>query len=548
MYRIYADDELLYSPELMQEGYCIINPKLTMELNKAGSLEFLMPTNNVMYDKLKKLKTTIIVKQDDSEIWRGRIIHDEKDFYNRKSVYCEGELSFLFDTIQRPYEFSGSVDKLLMYYIHEHQKDASDGRKFSYGGCTVTDTNDYIVRSNSDYVNHLTEITEKLVNKLGGYLKIVAGGGGSRNLWYVTDYGKVSSQVIEFGVNLLDLTEYINAEDVFTVLIPLGAKEKTEDGTEGKRLTIDSVNNDLDYIEDETAVSIFGRIVRTETWDDVTIASNLLRKGREFLQAGIEMAVTLSIKAVDLHLIDVDTDAIGLGDYIRVVSVPHGLDKYFLCSKVVLDMQNPDKSEYTLGTGFSAMTDQQIANQKKTQDAYNIAESASDTVSSINVNVAGNYVSKSEFASYQSQVNNNFTAVNNKLTAVFHYKGTVDNVDNLPSSGNVVGDTYNVSSSGANYAWSGTEWDKLSENVVEVDLSNYVSKSEYNSLVERVKKLEESGVNPDPTPDPEPDGDWEVSVDGEILTINSTKATVEGETLTINNTEVTVEGETLTVK
>lgn len=552
MYRIYADDKLLYSPELMNEGYCVISPKLTMELNKAGSLQFLIPTNNVMYDKLNKLKTTIIVKQDDNEIWRGRILHDEKDFYKRKSVYCEGELSFLFDTIQRPYEFSGGVSKLLQFYISEHQKDASDGRRFSYGGCTVTDPNDYIVRSNSDYTSHLEEITEKLVKKLGGYLKIVPGGGGSRNLWYVTEYGKVSSQVIEFGVNMLDLTEYINAESVFTVLIPLGAREETDDGTEGRRLTVESVNNGVDYIEDETAVSIFGRIVRTETWDDVTIAGNLLTKGREFLQAGIEMSVTLSIKAVDLHLINVNTDAIGLGDYIRVVSVPHGLDKHFICSKIVLDMQNPDKSEYTLGTGFSAMTDMQVSNQKKTNTAYTVAENASNTISSINVNVAGNYVSKSDFASYQSQVNQNFEAVNTKLTAVFHYKGTVAKTSDLPSSGNVIGDTYNVSSSGANYAWSGTEWDKLSESVVEVDLTNYVSMDKYNSLLARVERLEENGVNPDPTPDPtpdpEPDGDWEVSVDGEILTINSTKATVEGETLTINNTEVGVEDETLTLK
>ncbi len=491
MYRIYADNELLYSPELMNEGYAVLEPKLTTELNKAGSLQFVLPTTNVMYDKLNKLKTTIVVKSDNSEIWRGRILHDEKDFYNRKSVYCEGELSFLFDTIQRPYEFSGAVDKLLMFYIHEHQKQASEGRKLSYGGCTVTDPNNYIVRSNSDYTSHLEEITNKLVNKLGGYLKIVAGGGGSRNLWYMTQYGEISSQVIEFGVNLLDLTEYINAEDVFTVLVPLGAKEETEDGTEGKRLTIESVNGGLDYIENTTAVQTFGRIVRTQTWDDVTEPSNLLTKGKNYLNSGIEMAITLSIKAVDLHYLDVDTESINLGDYIRVVSVPHGLDKYFLCSKIVLDMQNPDKTEYTLGTGFHAMTDQQISNQKKMNDAYVLAESASNMVNSVSVNISGHYVSDSDFASYQSQVNTNFTAINNKLTAVFHYKGTVSSVSNLPTSGNIIGDTYNVSDTDANYAWSGSGWDKLSESITEVDLSKYVLIDEFNSLLERVKKLEE---------------------------------------------------------
>lgn len=485
MYRIYADGELLYSPELMNEGYAVLEPKLTTELNKAGSLQFVLPTNNVMYDKLNKLKTTIIVKNDNAEIWRGRILHDEKDFYNRKSVYCEGELSFLFDTIQRPYEFSGSVDKLLMYYIHEHQKDASDGRKFSYGGCTVTDPNNYIVRSNTNYVTHLDEINDKLLNKLGGYLQIKGGGGGSRNLWYVTEYGDISSQVIEFGINLLDITEYINAEDVFTVLIPLGAKEKTDDGSEGNRITVESVNDGKDYIENTTAIDIFGRIVRTQTWDDVTEPSNLLTKGKKYLESGIEMAVTISIKAVDLHFLDVDTETINLGDYIRVVSVPHGLDKYFLCSKIVLDMQNPDKTEYTLGTGFSAMTDRQISAMKQSNNAYNIAESASSSASSAYDkvgNITGDYVDKATFLNFQRDVNG-------KLNAVYHVKGSVSDFNALPDAGNKVGDVWNILDTGANYVWTDEGWDKLSETI---DLSKFVENSKFNDLLARVEKLEET--------------------------------------------------------
>ena len=38
MYTIYADDQLLYAPNLVDEGYALIGPKLTTELNKAGSL------------------------------------------------------------------------------------------------------------------------------------------------------------------------------------------------------------------------------------------------------------------------------------------------------------------------------------------------------------------------------------------------------------------------------------------------------------------------------------------------------------------------------
>lgn len=495
MYTIYADDNLLYSPDLINDGYGVLTPKLTMELNKAGSLEFVVPPTNAMYGSLSKLKTTIRVKDDQEEIWRGRILHDEKDFYNRKAVYCEGALSFLTDTIQRPYSFSGSVTSLFAKYMTEHANQASAGRLISRGSCNVTDPNDYIVRSNSDYVSSWNEMSEKLLGLLGGYFKLTYGNGDSMTLSYVTDYNSISDQVIEFGINLLDISEYVNAEDVFTVLIPLGAKTLNQDGTEGPRLTISSLFQDgHDYLENTSAINLFGRIVRTQVWDDVTVASNLRTKGQAYLNAGIEMAVTLSIKAVDLHVIDVNTRRIKLGDFVRVVSAPHELDRYFLCSKIVLDMQNPDQTEFTLGVSYSAMTDRQVANQKKSQDAYTIAENANSTASGASTqvaNITGNFVDRVTFMNFQS-------GVNEKLTAVCHYKGTVSTYSNLPTSGRAVGDTYNVTDTGANYTWSGSAWDKLSENV---DLTAYALRSEiptdfpdtetFDALADRVTDLED---------------------------------------------------------
>ena len=300
------------------------------------------------------------------------------------------------------------------------------------------------------------------------------------------------------------------------VLIPLGAKQEneSENADEQKRLTIESVNDGKDYIENETAIGLFGRIVNTYTWDDVTQANNLLTKGKKYLEDAVKMAVTLKIKAVDLHLVDVNTESIKLGDYVRVVSEPHGLDEYFLCSKIVADLQNPDKTEFTFGVNFSAMTDKQINTMKESQNAYGMAEDANSTASNISVEISGDYVRKSEFIQFEDQVNN-------KLSAVYHYKGTVPNYDSLPGSGNAVGDTYNDNATGANYAWTGTEWDKLSETIdfsayatkeelEKIDLSGYakisqipknvselsndagyISQETYQALVERVEKLEE---------------------------------------------------------
>ncbi|MCF2569547.1 phage tail protein [Mediterraneibacter glycyrrhizinilyticus] len=498
MFKIYADDVLFYDDRLQNDDYKVSNPVLTMELNKAGSLTFTLPQCNVVYDTLEKLKTTIHVYDGSgSEIWRGRILNDEKDFYNQKHVYCEGALAFLADGIIRPYKWSGSVQAYFRSLVSKQFEEVEAGRQFWYKSTenALEDANEYIVRSNSNYAIALNEISEKLLNNLGGYLNLSFGVGKTFDRIYISydsTSGKVSNQIIEFGKSLLDITEYITAENIFTVLIPLGAKITEEDESEEnlKRLTIEDVNNGLDYIQNDSAVELFGKIWRTNTWDDVTIPANLYAKGVECLENNISLAVTLSIKAIDLHLLNVDTERIKLGDSIRVVSKPHGLDAFFHCSKVVLKFQNPESNEYTLGVGFASMTDHQVQAQKASQNAFTVTESIQSHISQIGVNIAGNYVTKSEFSSFQSQVNNNFTAVNNKLTSVFHYKGTQPSESNLPTEGNTVGDVWNVSDTDANYAWNGSSWDKLSETITVPDLSNYVTIETYRELLSRVEALE----------------------------------------------------------
>lgn len=52
-------------------------------------------------------------------------------------------------------------------------------------------------------------------------------------------------------------------------------------------------------------------------------------------------------------------------------------------------------------------------------------------------------------------------ALKSDISAAVRYKGTVATVANLPSTGQSVGDMYNVDADGHNYVWNGTTWDDL---------------------------------------------------------------------------------------
>lgn len=52
-------------------------------------------------------------------------------------------------------------------------------------------------------------------------------------------------------------------------------------------------------------------------------------------------------------------------------------------------------------------------------------------------------------------------ALKSEIAGVYKLKGSVATVSALPTTGNTVGDVYNVEEDGSNHAWTGTAWDNL---------------------------------------------------------------------------------------
>lgn len=399
MYAIYADDELLYAPDMANLGYIVTDAQLTTEINKAGSLEFTIPVTNPNYNAYSKLKSIIRLEQDGVEIWRGRVLDDTKDTDLNKDVMCEGELAFLNDMNVRKYDYSSGIS-VVNYFnsvMSTYASGASDYRMIRAGNVTVPNTT-LKIKMDEATNTCLDELSSNLVGAIGGYLKLRRSNGQSY-LDYINAYSQTSNQVIEFGSNILSIEEYIDASDVYTVIIPFGKQDDN-----GNRVNITSVNNGFDWIESHQGASLFGRIDRSVVWDDVTDPNVLKQQAQSVLNSAIEMATTITISAVDLHLIDVNTDAIQLGDWVRVVSPPHGIDSDFLCSKMVINLQNPDQSRYTFGLAFDALTDKQVATNKQTRKSYDLAVSTADNYNTLKNETYKNYVSKAEFNSQISQL------------------------------------------------------------------------------------------------------------------------------------------------
>lgn len=376
MYRIFADSTLIYDSTV--EDYKIGKGSVSLEIKKAGSFTFSLYPDNPYYDKIVKMKTIIVVYRDNEIIFRGRALNTEDGFYNTHVITCEGELSFLLDSIIRPYTFNGTPKELFTRFIEEHNSQVDKEKQFKVGVVTVVDNNDYIARSNIEYQDTWTNIKDRLIgDSLGGYLFVTHEADGTPVINYYGDFPVLASQSIRFGVNLKDYTRIVNAEDIATVLIPLGARLKNAEGTDtDEYLTIASVNAGKDYIEDETAISIYGRIVKSVIWDDVTTASRLLTKGRQELDRLINQNVTIELTAIDLHLLDRSIESFHYGEYIQIYSEPHNLNVAMLCKKQTIDLLKPDNDTLSLGYSYATFTETS-ANANKN------AQSVNDRVTSI---------------------------------------------------------------------------------------------------------------------------------------------------------------------
>lgn len=347
MYSIYADGACIYSDVFALESMKVLNPKLVLEDNGAGSLSMKLPPMNVGYSSIVRMITDISVQKDGEEIWAGRVLSESKDFWNNRDLYCEGEMAFFNDSSQPPAEYSGlSVRAYLERLIAVHNSKVTPNRRFTLGAVTVVDKNFPTYYTNYEKT---MAILNALVEQYGGHLR-VRKVNGVRYLDYLAEYPDTCSQVIQFGSNLIDFTRKWDSTEFATVIVPLGNRlDDSPIEALDAYLTVESANQGSMYVQSNEAVAAYGWIEKTVTWDDVSDPAILLEKAKTYLTDLQFDNLELELSALDLHYLDVNTEAVKLLDEIRVISRPHGLDRMFPVKKLEIPLDNPEQTQFTLG-------------------------------------------------------------------------------------------------------------------------------------------------------------------------------------------------------
>ena len=350
---IYSGERQIYHPQ--NPNLKLISPKLTLEDNAAGSLTFKIYDSNLNYNTIKKLHPVISVVRNGEVLFKGRVVSDKKDFYNGKSVEVEGKLAFFNDSYMEPFSFSGSPAELFAMIVENHNSQVMEWQQLKVGIVTVTDPNDYIVRSSESILNSWNALKDKCFNSsLGGHVRIRYEKDGDYIDW-LADYDTVSKQNIEFSRNMIDMSSEVDATETYTAIRPIGAE------VEGVKIDISSVNEGKNYIVNEEKASEYGIIYAPEsesTWEDVTLPQNLFKKAKEKLFGSfITLKETYEIKAVDLNLTDSSIEALNICEYVPVISRPHGISGNYLLTKADIYIAEPQNSMFYLGSSKRVFSD-----------------------------------------------------------------------------------------------------------------------------------------------------------------------------------------------
>lgn len=370
MYTIHVDGKLMYCAGAEDEAQIALDVKPMLDIESAGSLSFVLPPGNSQYDSIRKMKSIITMHQDGRQIFRGRALEDKRDSFNQKDVYCEGDRSFLLDSLWEEQTFKGKVQELFRALIDNHNKQVEEDKRFVVGIITAVDAETpYEAEFQVETRRHWdtsTMIDEKMLGVYGGYIRTRTEGDVTYIDW-LKDFEEESTQAIRFGVNLLDLEDKVDASDVFTCLIPLGYSEIQDDGTYADPVNIKSVNGGLEYIQDDEAVARYGKIWRTHTWGMTKDPAKLKEKAEAYMKTGAAIR-TLTLTALDMHFTEGSIDMIRIGTKVQIDSEPNGIHLNMVCARMDIDPENPEKTKYTFGVKPRALSEAVIRTEKETNN------------------------------------------------------------------------------------------------------------------------------------------------------------------------------------
>ena len=325
------------------------------EVNGEHSLEI---TTSRVLDKGSR-----VLVQDDMGTWREYVVSGTDALHdggNRPigTYYCIWSLQHdllgsqvsRMPGVQTPVQASVALEAAL-----------SGTGRWSVGTVTVTTTG-----GASMYDMCSWEALSVLVNTWGGeidaQITVDSTGVVSRAVALYAHQGEIAAtRRFDFGHDITSVRRKVADGPMYCRISPRGMGEQTENGGYGRKITIESVNDGKDYLENSSMVDLAKLPNGSGGWEYPTVIAenpecqtpaDLLAWGQTVLEKYTVPEITYTVDVVQASSEGVDAFGVALGDAVQIVDRKFGIDGLRLDSRVtrmVVDELQGKNVQVTLG-------------------------------------------------------------------------------------------------------------------------------------------------------------------------------------------------------
>lgn len=381
------------------------NSKVTQKTIGIPDFRFAINIQNPGWNRIKPLRTLIRVKNvtTGKEEFAGRILKPTQIMTVRGlatiQYESEGFLAYLQDSNQRHGEYRNITPRqFLQVIIDNHNRQVEPHKRIALGEVNVTNTTDNVYRY-LGYEKTFPTIQDKLVDRLGGYLKLREESDGFY-LDYLANVGEFKNEPIRLGRNLKEMRREVDPTNVITRLLPLGARIESDDpeaiDTSQARVTIESMNGGNDYIDDRYLIAEFGIIEGEIVFDDVNTPSILKTRGEQFIASQKAAKLSYQITPVDLSSLDQSLESFEVDNYYPIVNQLFDINETLQVIRKIIYVSKVNDIELVIGEQYRTLTQYQVeANKRSKQvvELQNTVDGQGKTITAIRnevVNVEGN--------------------------------------------------------------------------------------------------------------------------------------------------------------
>lgn len=474
MYEVYIINDgitkLLHSDNVISEkqGLKIIDGKIVEGINTINSFSFSMLPNNPRFNELFSYTTKIYVIKikDNRRVFYGRVVKPkvsmESDGSFSKTIECEDRMGYLCDSLMdylpeqywnvknTTYHEDGSIDKrgVLEFVLSIHNKKQPDEKKIYVGEVDIEDKDNVLYFGMQQHKNAFDTLKEKLIEHLGGELRLREGTDGKLYLDYLKEAGEVKTTSIALKKNMQKLSKETDPTSFITRLYPLGNKiKKTVEEKDGsiteietdERITCAEANDGIPYVDDEEGIRTYGIIEGYRIYDHVVYPRTLLNHARVTLATNNKVKQKHVITALDLSTIGLDIDSFEVGNYHPIKNSLVGVDDTLRIIKKTTNINQPETSQLEIGDKYATLTELQLKRENSLKEEvnrtietvsnnaqYNVAKTSNYLTSLINQFtdrieqiIKEETVSVSDFETYKTSISTEFDQTKDSFDFIF---------------------------------------------------------------------------------------------------------------------------------